>query len=805
MLLIYLSTAWVAGIVIGLWLNLPLALISVGMLPLPLLLLRRHRKLVILASLCLFALVGGALHTQSDLPVASEGHLRFYNDSETVTIKGLVSQDPDIRDKTTHLQLSTWEIKVDGDWRQVEGTALLFVPRYPGYSYGDVLLVTGELETPPRFSGFDYADYLAREGIYSTMLYPEIEALETGQGFWLMEWIYSARNSLSQAISSVLPQPQASLAQGMILGIRGNIPDNLRGSFASTGTAHLLAISGLHLGIIAGIMLSIGLWLFGRRRYLYIWLALGAIWLYALMAGMQPPVVRGAIMASVFLTAELLGRQRSAITALTFAAAIMVGLKPQAIVTASFQMSFLAMAGLIFIFPPLRDWGRKGVAASLGRFKRVVPAASFLSDSFAITLAAIIAVWPVVAYHFGIVSLVGPLATLLALPALPGIIIFGALSGGLGLLALPVGQVIGWLAWLFLSYLLLIVGGFAALPLSHIDVGSFSPLLIGLYYATLAFILWLISRRQRQSAFMAEPARAARSGMSKTGGFLPHLPKKRLLLPLVAVVILASVAVANLPDNKLHISFLDVGQGDAILIQRGTQQVLIDGGPSPQAVTLELGNRLPFWDRTIELVIMTHLHADHLTGLVEVLDKYRVEQVLYPAVDYDAPIYHQWLRLLEEKDINGVSAQAGQRIDLGGVIIEVLNPQKVPLQGTESDIDNNGIVLRLVIDEVSFLLMSDMMWQGELELISQRAIPESTVLKVGHHGSETSTTAGFLAVTSPRLAVISVGANNDFGHPDPDILARLGEELGSENIYRTDLMGTIEFITDGKKLWLNEG
>jgi competence protein ComEC len=288
--------------------------------------------------------------------------------------------------------------------------------------------------------------------------------------------------------------------------------------------------------------------------------------------------------------------------------------------------------------------------------------------------------------------------------------------------------------------------------------------------------------------------------MSKTGGFLP-LPKKRLLLPLMAVVILVSVAVANLPDNKLHISFLDVGQGDAILIQRGNQQVLIDGGPSPQAVTLELGSRLPFWDRTIELVIMTHLHADHITGLVEVLDKYRVEQVLYPAVDYDTPIYHQWLRLLEEKDINGVLAQAGQMIDLGGVIIEVLNPQKVPLQGTESDIDNNGIVLRLVIDDVSFLLMSDMMWQGELELISQRAIPESTVLKVGHHGSDTSTTHQLLAIVNPAIAIISADPQA-YGHPDPDILARLEAIVGPENIYRTDLMGTIEFITDGKKLWL---
>ena len=149
MLLIFLSLAWVAGIIIGLWINLPLALISIGLVPLPLLFLHRHRKPVILASLCLFALVGGALHAGSSLPATSEGHLQSYNDTGTVTFKGLVSQDPDIRDKTTHLRLSATEIKADGAWQAVSGTALLFVPRYPEYSYGDILQISGELTTPP--------------------------------------------------------------------------------------------------------------------------------------------------------------------------------------------------------------------------------------------------------------------------------------------------------------------------------------------------------------------------------------------------------------------------------------------------------------------------------------------------------------------------------------------------------------------------------------------------------------------------------------------------------------------------------
>jgi competence protein ComEC len=258
-----------------------------------------------------------------------------------------------------------------------------------------------------------------------------------------------------------------------------------------------------------------------------------------------------------------------------------------------------------------------------------------------------------------------------------------------------------------------------------------------------------------------------------------------------------------MPDDNLHISFLDVGQGDAILIQKGNQQVLVDGGPSPQAIILGLGNKMPFWDRTIDLVILTHPSADHVTGLVEVLQRYKVKQVLYPDLDFESDIYDEWLRVIEEKDIERTIAQAGQQIDLGeGVVIKVLSPQIALLTGTESDIDNNGVVLHISMGELSFLLTADIMWEAEFELIARRANLTSTVLKVGHHGSDTSTTHEFLAVVNPQLAVISVGADNRFGHPTPEVIDRLEEKLGSENIYRTDEHRTIEFITDGERLWV---
>jgi len=554
---------------------------------------------------------------------------------------------------------------------------------------------------------------------------------------------------------------------------------------------------------VAGILLSIGIWLFGRRHYIYILLPLVTIWLYVLITGMHAPVIRGAIMASLFLTAELLGRQRSAITALAFAAAVMVGISPQILWTVSFQMSFLAMAGLIFIFPPLQAIGRKAVSITLGEDRPGVSMANIITDSFSVTLGAIIAVWPVIAYYFGIISLVGPLATFLALPALPGIIITGALAGVLGFIALPVAQAIGWLAWLFLSYLLLVVNGFAALPMSAIEVGSVSATLMWVYYPVLAIALWLISNRQKLADLMPQTTARLKSGVSKAFNPASRLPRKWVIPPLLVVAVLVSFTAATLPDDNLHISFLDVGQGDAILISRGSQQILIDGGPSPQAIGLELSQKMPFWDRTIDLVILTHPHTDHITGLIEVLHRYRVKQVVYPNLGYDSPIYDELLSIIKEKDIEFTIAQAGQQIDLGkGTVIRVVNPRIPLLTNTESDIDNNGVVLELSMGNISFLLTADIWQEAEFELIDHRAIRQSTVLKVAHHGSATSTTAEFLAVVSPQLAVISVGKDNPFGHPSDEVMDRLKKKLGSENIYRTDEQGTIEFITDGERLWV---
>jgi len=283
--------------------------------------------------------------------------------------------------------------------------------------------------------------------------------------------------------------------------------------------------------------------------------------------------------------------------------------------------------------------------------------------------------------------------------------------------------------------------------------------------------------------------------------------KKWLALAVVIALILGAVAWIYRPDDKVHVYFLDVGQGDATLIKQGNIDILIDGGPSPQAIDTELGKRLPFWDRSIELVVMTHPHTDHLAGLVEVLSRYQVGEVLYPALatsdvgERDKPLFDEWLRLIQNKNIKSTLAQAYQELSVGDIVIDVLNPPASPLSGTESDIDNNSVVLQVRAGDISFLVTGDLMWEGELELAYERLLPQSTVLKVAHHGSDTSTTDEFLNVLMPQIAVISVG-QNDFGHPTQEVLDRLSGRLGVNNIYRTDEDSTIEFVTDGRRLWV---
>lgn len=253
--------------------------------------------------------------------------------------------------------------------------------------------------------------------------------------------------------------------------------------------------------------------------------------------------------------------------------------------------------------------------------------------------------------------------------------------------------------------------------------------------------------------------------------------------------------------NQLEIDFLDVGQGDAILIKTPAgQNILVDGGPD-KTVIKRLSQNLPWWDKRIDLMVLTHPHDDHVTGLNDVLKRYQVKKVLYTGATHNAPNYLVWLRLVRDKKVPLTIIDKEQTIDLGqGVRLEILYPNQSLAGQTLADLNQSSIVARLAYGRNKFLLTGDAGEEAEKKLIDSGADLKADVLKVGHHGSEYSTTLGFLEKIKPALAVIEVGRDNQFGHPNLRIIKRL--ERGGARIYRTDENGTIHLISDGKKITL---
>lgn len=236
----------------------------------------------------------------------------------------------------------------------------------------------------------------------------------------------------------------------------------------------------------------------------------------------------------------------------------------------------------------------------------------------------------------------------------------------------------------------------------------------------------------------------------------------------------------------------------------GRHNILIDGGPSPQKLKTELSKKLPFWDRTIDIVFITQPQADHITGIIDILKNYNVRQVIEADMDYDSTVYSEYKQTIKSKGIPQQTLCNGSEIDLGtGISLEIMHPPQTPLIRTTNDIDNNDLVMRLTWKDVSFLFTSDIGYEAEQYLLNQRTMMRSTVLKVAHHGSNTSSSSEFLSAVNPSAAVISAGAHNRFGHPTPEILERLKQMIGNHTIFITSENGTIEFITDGNRLWVN--
>jgi competence protein ComEC len=778
-ILLALAAAWLAGVIVA----------AVGLSAYALLILvpgiggavgfigARKPALAILALAAAALAMLGVARYESTRPPAGAWGVAVYNDLGSVRLRGVVIVEPEERLRSQRLTVRVDGVDAGGGWTSTKGRVLVTTRLFPRFEYGDRLEMTTRLETPPVFDTFDYREYLARQGIVSTAAFPQIVRVGTGGGTALSRALIKIRTPLGEALQRSLPEPEAALARGILLGQRTSIPRDLTEDLNRAGISHLVAISGYNVTLVAGMTVALTSWLLGRRRATLG--AMLAVVFFVFLVGAAPSVLRAGVMGIVMLGATLAGRPGHGLTSIAFAAALLTLFQPTAIDDVAFQLSFASTLGLILFSAPLSERLQALLSGFLPR-----PLAGVLGENLGITSASTLAVLPIIGATFGRVSLMALPANVFAVPAFAIILATSALTAVAASVSTELGRVVSPFAQLPLAYMIAVGQAFAGVPgasLSFRGVGLLEALLI---YAALSLAFVLLLRRMRPS----EEALAARFG--------PALP---------AAVLALAVTVSLLPGllagggGRLVVTVLDIGQGDAILVQSPAgHRILVDGGPSGALLAQALGRELPANVRRIDLVVLTHGHDDHVAGLVMVAERFEVGAVLVPPLESGTSAYRAWLDLLESQATPVIQAVAGEWIDLGrGARIEVLWPPPEPLLGTVDDFNNNSVVLRLVYGDTTFLLTGDLAAAGE-ESLARSGDVRATVLKLGHHGSDLSSTPSFLAAVGPAVAVGSSGEGNQFGHPSPTTLLW----LAGIPVYRTDRNGSVRFETDGRGLWI---
>ena len=692
MTLVTLGIAWIGGLLAGLHMDVPpaaLALFLASAGALTLLLKSRSPSLWsgLLCVVFLFALLRVEL-APGPTPIQPSGAL------DMVSLRGQVSDDPELAGSEVLFVLQAQEIDRGAGWQKAADKVLVVArpPQslvekrdQPFFRYGDVLELKGRLQVPQSFGGFDYQLYLAHQGIHSTLSFPQVELLDEGRGNPLLARVHSLRQTLARHLDNALTPRQAALAQALLLGRRSDLPPDLKDDFRSSGTSHLLAVSGLHVGIILFLAMGASVFLLGRQRHLYLILPLGALWLYAVLTGMAPPVQRAAIMGSVYLCALALGRPRSALPALLLAAVVLAGIEPRALMQVSFQLSFAAVAGIALIMQRgSLVWSPfvPSLAGEEGWHAKVLRA---LAAAAAISLAATLATLPLVAFNFHQVPTLGIPATIMALPVMSAILVTSALAALGNILHPELGQVVGWFAWVPLSYLIELVHLIGRVPGSTFSIPGISNVLVLAYYAFL--VLLVLSPRRLESlrrvpAWAGQTLRDAERRTLMLGTILPLLI---IGMALVAAVLWFHVLTDS--DGRLHVTFLDVGQGDAVFIETpDNRRVLVDGGPHPLEAARAVSDQLNFWERDLDLVVLTHGDEDHFRGLTEVVRRYRPDVMLEGGLRSQNPLYLELDRAIKEAGVQRIQAVRGQRIELGEAVrLEVLHPPTKPLLSTSAD------------------------------------------------------------------------------------------------------------------------
>ena len=651
---------------------------------------------------------------------------------------------------------SQFDVRVPAQMRrfgqdEIREPVLLRLP--PGRSppQGAILDLIGEIRLPrgPK-DGFDERTWLRRHGVHVVVRADRWRIV--GRRGGLSGFADRLRAHLSAGMAPGLHGERRAVIAGIVLGEDEGLSDELRANFRASGLYHLLAVSGQNVALIAGGAILL-VYLIGLSRFVGQIVALAAIGGYVLAVGWQPSVVRAGVAGALASLAWLASRPSDRWYFLLLGAALLLAWSPYSLLDAGFQLSFAAVGAIFVVVPRLQQ--------TLAGY----PVPHSLAEVVAVSGACGLATAPILLTQFGVVPLYSIPANALAAPVVAPLLGIALVTAIVAPVAPPLAALLAWVnGWLaaYLSLCARMVGG-----LPHAAVSARAAVAIAAVVLCAAYLVTRLGRpRGRAYATIALAAALIAGGWRLHGSSVPP------------------------PPTGLRITFLDVGQGDGALIQVPGGAVLVDEGP-PEAKTASQLRRLGV--TTLSLLVMTHPQRDHVGGAAEVLKKLRVGAVLDPAIPSESPDERSARAAARHRGVRMIVARAGEAFRIGALRLRVVWPDGPGTPG--DDPNNHAVVLVASFGQTDALFTAD----AESDVTGRLQLPPVEILKVAHHGSADDGLGDELKELRPRIAVISVGAGNDYGHPTPSTLSTLGAVPGLA-VYRTDVNGRVVVESDGRRI-----
>ena len=769
----------------------PAALLIVGIAILAFVVAARNWRWGLLALFCVGALLTGYwMHDAALRPTLPARHLRTASQAaEPLYLEAVHYREPErLPDR------SRWYLRAERIWlpqgsQETEARILVTVGVDKAeWRYGDRVRLWLRVRPPRNFGNpgsFDYESYLARRNIYLTAY------LETDAGVGLLHrdsvglwgWVESLRREIGRFFDRHLPSEDAALMKALVVGDMGGITRELRDQSAAAGVAHVLSISGLHVGMLGVVVFflvrfvgSFSTTLMLRWNLLKIatFFSFLAVLFYTCIAGAMVPTVRSAIMIAVYEFAVLLDREEEVFSSLALAALIIGLLWPGVVADISFQLSFLAILGIVWGMRKVQEWWPAHRSAQHPEEKNWLrPRVRRLAFFLAVPVLATVATGPMIAHHFGHLSLAGFLSN----PVIVPLVGFGVVPAGLaaGFFALVAPAAARWLLFAAQPLLWLneaLVSFFASLPLASISVPIPNIAEVGLLYVVLLTVMAVKTRRQFACA--------------------------------CAIFLLGSISWGyywwreRWQRSELRITHLSVGQGDAAVVEFPGRKVLILDAGGTAGAEFDPGESIvaPFLRarkiRDVDYLVLAHPRIDHYGGMKSIVQQFSPREFWSGSRGSESAAYHDLEETLARSNVK-------RRVLNGRDSCRNIEDVEVCVTGGANQADpESSLVVRLTYRGASFLFAGDIGAREEKSLLRQRAPLRSTVIKVPRHGSANSSTEEFVSAVEPRLAIISLGERNPFGFPRAEVLARY-RRAGAE-ILRTDEDGAVIVITDGKKL-----